>query len=73
MTASCCVLKPWHIQLCAASSKSGSSLKHVYAQCGLLVSQVNDQVSTAKDTPKFNVAGNSAAQHQCRAHYTATR
>jgi hypothetical protein len=56
MTASCCVLKPSHVQLRAASSKSGSSLKHVYAQCVLLVSQVNDQVSRVKGTRTLHTA-----------------
>jgi hypothetical protein len=44
------VLKQWNVQLRAANSKSGSSLKHMYAQCVILVSKVNDQVSRAKGT-----------------------
>lgn len=62
--ASCCVLKPWRVQLRAASSKNGSNLKHVYAECILLVSQVNDQVSRAKGTRTQH----TAASVPCAVH-----
>jgi hypothetical protein len=72
-TTSCrMMIKPWHVQLRAASSKSGSSLKHAYAQCVLIVSHVNDHVSTGKGTRTQNVTGNITALCQCHAQYTAT-
>jgi hypothetical protein len=64
-TASCCVLKPWHVNCVRLVVKAAAAWSvFTYAQCVLLVNQVNDQMSRAKRTRTQH----AAASVPCAVH-----